>query len=264
MAREQSPIFCGRNKIKPKLFFFGSSFLLTFCVTARQGDQIGRIFPRLGEFSLIGRIFAYWANFRLFGEFSTIVRSFTSVSLKKSKFLGQFFHGKSNSKILTKNGLGYTLGDFFSQTHLVTLLHACYVLGTHLKHLLRRGGRVARFFLVQNTKTGQNVPNKHKMNQMAIKYPKCLQNIPNGHKICQHCPILGPPKFTQMMSFGLKINHLATLRTGPNLFTLTCHLNSCANMDWHNFYKTRQRAAVSVSAFATEDRGSNPFRGVRG
>jgi hypothetical protein len=30
--------------------------------------------------------------------------------------------------------------------------------------------RVARFFLVQNTKTGKNIPNCHKMYQMAIKY----------------------------------------------------------------------------------------------
>jgi hypothetical protein len=32
-----------------------------------------------------------------------------------------FFHGKSYERILTINGLGYNLGDFFPQTHLVTL-----------------------------------------------------------------------------------------------------------------------------------------------
>jgi hypothetical protein len=32
--------------------------------------------------------------------------------------------------------------------------------------------RVARFFLVHDTKTGKNVPNEHKMYQMVIKYPK--------------------------------------------------------------------------------------------
>jgi hypothetical protein len=31
--------------------------------------------------------------------------------------------------------------------------------------------RVARFFLVQNTKTGRNVPSEYKMYQMVIKYP---------------------------------------------------------------------------------------------
>jgi hypothetical protein len=33
--------------------------------------------------------------------------------------------------------------------------------------------RVARFLPVHNTKTGQNVPKKHKMYQMVINYPKC-------------------------------------------------------------------------------------------
>jgi hypothetical protein len=30
--------------------------------------------------------------------------------------------------------------------------------------------RVARFFLLQNTKTGKNIPNYHKIYQMAIEY----------------------------------------------------------------------------------------------
>jgi hypothetical protein len=33
-------------------------------------------------------------------------------------------------------------------------------------------GRVARFFLVQNTKTGKNTPNYHKLYQMSVKYNK--------------------------------------------------------------------------------------------
>jgi hypothetical protein len=32
------------------------------------------------------------------------------------------------------------------------------------------GIKVARFLLVQNTKTGKNIPNYHKMYQMTIKY----------------------------------------------------------------------------------------------
>jgi hypothetical protein len=36
--------------------------------------------------------------------------------------------------------------------------------------------RVARFFLLHDTKTG-------KMYQMVIKYSKCMSIIPNGHKI---------------------------------------------------------------------------------
>jgi hypothetical protein len=34
--------------------------------------------------------------------------------------------------------------------------------------------RVARFFLVHDTKTGKIVPTEHKMFPMFIKYPKCL------------------------------------------------------------------------------------------
>jgi hypothetical protein len=37
-----------------------------------------------------------------------------------------------------------------------------------------------------------------------IECTKGQQNIPNSRKI-------GPPKFTEMRIFGLKINHLATL-----------------------------------------------------
>jgi hypothetical protein len=31
-------------------------------------------------------------------------------------------------------------------------------------------GRVARLFLVQHSKIGKNIPNNHKIDQMAIKY----------------------------------------------------------------------------------------------
>jgi hypothetical protein len=64
--------------------------------------------------------------------------------------------------------------------------------------------RVARFFLVHDTKT-------RKMYQIKTKCNKWSQNIPNGHKIYQHFPNHGPPKLTQISIFGLKINHLATL-----------------------------------------------------
>jgi hypothetical protein len=47
---------------------------------------------------------------------------------------------------------------------------------------------------------------------MVIKYPKRLLNIPNGHKMYQYLPMYGPPKFTQIGIFGMKRNHLATLR----------------------------------------------------
>jgi hypothetical protein len=68
--------------------------------------------------------------------------------------------------------------------------------------------------LVQRTKTGENIPNNHKIGipnghkiyQMAVKDTKWPLNIPNGHKIYQHLPLHGPPKFTQIGIFGLKTN----------------------------------------------------------
>jgi hypothetical protein len=39
-------------------------------------------------------------------------------------------------------------------------------------------GRVARFFLLKHTKTGNNIPNDHKIYQIAIK-------LPRGSKIFQ-------------------------------------------------------------------------------
>jgi hypothetical protein len=49
------------------------------------------------------------------------------------------------------------------------------------------------------------------MYPMVIEYPKSPSNSTNGNKIYQYFPIYGPPKFTQIGIFGLKINHLATL-----------------------------------------------------
>jgi hypothetical protein len=63
---------------------------------------------------------------------------------------------------------------------------------------LRKAFRVARFILLKNTKTGDNVPNEHKIYPMAKKYTKwqkysvprpskiypnrdiCYENIPSG------------------------------------------------------------------------------------
>jgi hypothetical protein len=75
-------------------------------------------------------------------------------------------------------------------------------------------GRVARFFLVQLTKTVKDIPKDLKMYQTAIRYTKLLSNIPNGHKIYHHFTFQGPPKNTQIGIFGSKRNHLATLGRG--------------------------------------------------
>jgi hypothetical protein len=70
-----------------------------------------------------------------------------------------------------------------------------------------------------NTKTGRNVQNKHKMYQMAIKYIKWPQTTPNGHKIYQQFPFKDLTKYTQIGTFGLKVNHLETLETqGCHIF----------------------------------------------
>jgi hypothetical protein len=65
--------------------------------------------------------------------------------------------------------------------------------------------RVARFFSVQHSKTGKNIPqNGHKIYQMTVKRP-------TGHKIDQNLPFQVPPKFTQIRVFCLKMCHLAIL-----------------------------------------------------
>jgi hypothetical protein len=67
--------------------------------------------------------------------------------------------------------------------------------------------RVVRFFSVQYTKTGKNIPNYRKMYQMAI-------NAPFGRKLDKNANIFNCTtfqKFTQIWIFGSIIYHLATL-----------------------------------------------------
>jgi hypothetical protein len=56
----------------------------------------------LGEFLPIGRFFAYWAIFRLLGDFSPIRRLLSlyvmfSENTEAAKLLGKFFRGKNNA-----------------------------------------------------------------------------------------------------------------------------------------------------------------------
>jgi hypothetical protein len=46
---------------------------------------------------------------------------------------------------------------------------------------------------------------------MAIKKTKSRTYIPNGQKIYRYFPFQDPPKFTQIVIFGLKMYHMATL-----------------------------------------------------
>jgi hypothetical protein len=53
-------------------------------------------------------------------------------------------------------------------------------------HRIQLSARVARFFLLQHTKAGANIPN----NQIIY--------LQNGHKIYQQLPSQYPPIFTQI------------------------------------------------------------------
>jgi hypothetical protein len=63
--------------------------------------------------------------------------------------------------------------------------------------------RVARFSLAQTYQSGKNIRNEHKLYQVG-QYTKWALNIPHGHKICQHFPFQDPPKYTQIVIFGMK------------------------------------------------------------
>jgi hypothetical protein len=67
-----------------------------------------------------------------------------------------------------------------------------------------RQTRVARFFLVQNTKTGEYIPYYYELYQMSIKYNNRPQSGPSVRKIHQHLPLQDPQKFSQIWIFGLK------------------------------------------------------------
>jgi hypothetical protein len=55
-----------------------------------------------------------WANFRLLAD--CLLRAVAWKWQKKAKMLGNLFHGKSYVLMLTKNRLGYSLGDFFTNS----------------------------------------------------------------------------------------------------------------------------------------------------
>jgi hypothetical protein len=112
--------------------------------------------------------------------------------------------------------------------------------------------RVARFFLLQHTKTGGNIPDDQKYTiqvyQMAINYIKCPENLPNSHKIYQHCSLQDPPKFTQIGIFGLRIYHLAT----P--YSVGALLGKCKSMllFQKNFFSAKESAKrLTIIIFIT-------------
>jgi hypothetical protein len=86
-------------------------------------------------------------------------------------------------------------------------------------------GRVARFFLVQNTKTGKYIPNDHK----DTKWP---ENIPNGRYIDQMAiniptsSIARPSKIDPNWDFWFQKCHLATLMVGRSRQVLFVKMKS--------------------------------------
>jgi hypothetical protein len=64
--------------------------------------------------------------------------------------------------------------------------------------------RVARFFLVHDTKTGKNVPHENKMHQM-VKNIKDVRKIFQMAKKYIHFPNLRPSKIYPKWDFGLKL-----------------------------------------------------------
>jgi hypothetical protein len=62
------------------------------------------------------------------------------------------------------------------------------------------GNRVARFFLAQTYQNGKNIPDGHKLYQMAVNCSKYKDFV-----------FQGQPKLAQIGIFVLKTNHLATL-----------------------------------------------------
>jgi hypothetical protein len=146
---------------------------------SRQGDQIGRIY------------WEYWAV-SYFGQFfeSTEVAQNLGLPFPRCKLCINY----------NKKGLGYILGNFFHK--LIRSPWKQARLDVHLVDVSRNWWksfwhvtgeevvtRVARFFLVHKTKTGQTVPKEHKLYQVVIEYPKCPWNVTGGRKIYQHFPI---------------------------------------------------------------------------
>jgi hypothetical protein len=81
------------------------------------------------------------------------------------------------------------------------------------------------------TKWTQDVPTGQKISQMSV-------NILNGHKVYLCFTIYGPPKYTQIWTFGLKINHLATLLPLVTLvlrFLVESSINEQQNVDRKRF-----------------------------
>jgi hypothetical protein len=75
-----------------------------------------------------------------------------------------------------------------------------------------RQTRAARFYLVHDTKKGKNVPNEHNMFRMVTTYPKSHAIFQMALKYISSFQSEALKIFPKIGIFGLKTNHLATLR----------------------------------------------------
>jgi hypothetical protein len=89
------------------------------------------------------------------------------------------------------------------------------------------------------------------------KIYQIVTELPNGHKIYQLFPVQGPPKFTQIGIFGMKINHLATLVCAWKLilmvvghFLLINLTVWCPGLVRGQFYKLRSKFEVNEMIWA--------------
>jgi hypothetical protein len=103
---------------------------------------------------------------------------------------------------------------------------------------IRVRARVARFFLAQYTKAGENIQNY----QLPIKYTQWLHNIPNEQNVKQHYPFQGPSKYTRIGIFGLNRKEpiwqpwfaldFSVLTEGSNAMILDFHFCSQLTNKW--------------------------------
>jgi hypothetical protein len=119
----------------------------------------------------------------------------------KNRRIGSWYTD-SNGSIFVKLGFGHFLGDFFASSSSHPVCESPQPVLTLVRTYCMYVVQGCQFFLVQHTKTGEKVPNGHKIYQMATKYTNIFH--------------FKPSKNFPNWDFYLKyIYHLATLTRGP-------------------------------------------------
>jgi hypothetical protein len=94
------------------------------------------------------------------------------------------------------------------------------------------------------TKWPQNLPNGHKIYQMATKFTKWPQNLPNGRKISKPNGL----KINQMVIKYINIFHCKTLQNLPQLGFLVLKHTIWQPWPRNLFFQKGARKIVSFSA----------------